>query len=157
MEDQKYYVCKYCFEDYIPTRRHVQKFCSDTCRSKSHHIKNRGVAVSNTKAVVVSDKKKKKTKTKPEKISVVGVGNATGGALLADQLTKAFTSEENKPATKGDLQTLAKYNIQSLATKSDIQALLNKMERYHKVQNMQPNQAGKFPYFDMETKMVVYL
>jgi hypothetical protein len=59
-------------------------------------------------------------------------------------------------ATKGDLQTLAKYNIQSLATKSDIQAVLNKMGRYHKVQNTQPNPEGKLPYFDMETKMVVY-
>jgi hypothetical protein len=61
------------------------------------------------------------------------------------------------PATKEDLQIVANANMRSLASKSDIQAILNKIGRYHNVQNMQPNPEGKFPYFDMEAKMVVYL
>ena len=142
MNTKHYYICKYCYEEFIPKRRYVQKFCSNSCRSKAHHIKNRTAAhsvLTNATTVAKTPKKKKKKNKKPDVMSLAGVGNATGGSILAGTIVKLLTSEENKPATKGDLK-----------------ALENKIGRYHKVGNMQPNNEGKWAYFDMLTKTVVF-
>ncbi|MFX0557249.1 hypothetical protein ACOCEA_10640 [Maribacter sp. CXY002] len=51
----------------------------------------------------------------------------------------AFTNDLKKPATKADIISLS-----------------NKFERYHKVVNLPFGPNGSLPYFDMETKKIVY-
>jgi hypothetical protein len=65
--------------------------------------------------------------------------NAVAGITAVNALTAIFTKEENKPATKKDIQNLA-----------------GKIQRYHPVKNMQPNFSGQLPYFDMELGFLVY-
>ena len=130
--DTKHYICNYCHEEFIPKRRHVQKFCSATCRSKAHHQK---IKTSNLLPV----KQAPKFTSKIEKMSAAGIGNATAGALAADVLKNAFTNNNNKPATKGD-----------------ILALSQKIERYQRVLNIALGANGELPYFDMVTKQIVY-
>ena len=132
--DSKLYICKYCHREFTPTRRHVQKFCSDSCRSKSHHIKNRITVAKLNKNVPSLESNKIDT------MSMAGVGNATAGSLAADALKSILTTQDNKPATKGD-----------------IKVLLNRMGRYQKVINLPLGENGALPHFDMETNNIVYL
>jgi hypothetical protein len=48
--------------------------------------------------------------------------------------------QENKPATKGDLFKVISH-----------------LERYQPIFEMAPNSFGQLPYFDMETKAVLYM
>lgn len=129
----KLYICKYCYVEYIPTRRHVQKFCSNSCRSKSHHIKNR-------KKTIITNSPIPSTESKnTDAMSMAGVGNAAAGSLAADALKSLLTKQDNKAATKGD-----------------IKILLNRMGRFHKVENLPLGVNSSLPYFDMETKKIVY-
>lgn len=136
--DTKYYICLYCHEEFIPKRRYAQKFCSATCRSKAHHQKNKNLvskSTSNLKPnIPVPD-----TTNKIEKITPVGVATAAAGSLLADAAKYVLTNANNKPATKGD-----------------ILALGEKIERYHRVLNIALGINGELPYFDMVTKQIVY-
>ena len=131
--DTKHYICNYCHEEFIPKRRHVQKFCSATCRSKAHHQKTK---TSNLLPV----KQAPKFTSKIEKMSAAGIGNATAGALAADVLKNAFTNSNNKPATKGDILLLRKS-----------------YDRYQRILNIPVRPDGMLPYFDMEKKFLVYL
>ncbi len=131
--DTKHYICNYCHEEFIPKRRHVQKFCSATCRSKAHHQKTK---TSN----LLPFKQAPKFTSKIEKMSAAGIGNATAGALAADVLKNAFTNNNNKPATKGDILLLRKS-----------------FDRYQRILNIPVRPDGMLPYFDMETKFLVYL
>jgi len=133
--DNHTYSCEYCHEEYIPARRYAQKYCSNSCRSKAWHQRKKLKDVTPKP----SKKKKKKSKTKIETMSFAGVGNAATGSALAEALTKVLTPEHKLPATKGDLR-----------------ALEAKIGRYHRVLNLARNSEGKVPYFDMETKSVVY-
>lgn len=135
LPDKHKYNCEYCHEEFIPKRRFVQKYCSDSCRSKAFHIKNK----SNIKPTKKDKKKRKKKKTKIEKMSLAGVGNSAVGTLAIDALTKIFTHENNLPATKADIQSLSR-----------------KIKRYHRVTNIASKPDGKLPYFDTETCCVVY-
>jgi hypothetical protein len=74
-------------------------------------------------------------------MSWAGVGNATAGTLAVNVISSLLTREENKPATKKDIK--------------EIKALLSK--RYHEVLNMDLDGYGNEPFYDMETKSVVYL
>ncbi len=74
-------------------------------------------------------------------MSWAGVGNAAAGTLAVNTLTHLLTKEENKPATKKDVK--------------EIKELL--LQRYHKVINMQVDAYGNIPFYDVETKTVVYL
>lgn len=74
-------------------------------------------------------------------MSWAGVGNAAAGTLAVNALSSLLTREENKPATKKDIK--------------EIKTLLSK--RYHEVLNMDLDSYGNEPYYDMETKSVVYL
>jgi hemolysin activation/secretion protein len=132
--ETRYYRCDYCRKEYLPTRRKIQKFCSNSCRSKSYHQKTKI-----SKAVNASNSETKTEEITIDKMSFAGVGNSVAGITAVNALTAIFTKEENKPATKKDIQNLA-----------------NKIQRYHRVKNMQPNFSGQFPYFDMESKQVVY-
>lgn len=132
--DNKFYICKYCHGEFTPTRRHVQKFCSNNCRSKSHHIKNRNT---------VADKSKQLPSVASNKIdtmSMAGVGNATAGALAASALKAFLTGPDNMPATKGD-----------------IKIILNRMGRYHRITNLPFRENGTVPHFDMDTNRIVDL
>ena len=130
--DTKYYTCRYCHEEFIPKRRHVQKFCSATCRSKAHHQKNKNVILKPTMEASTPI-------NKIGRMSAAGIGNATAGAIAANAITNIFTNQNNKPATKGD-----------------ILALGQKIERYHRVLNIAVGINGELPYFDMVTKQIVY-
>tara|TARA_R110002049_G_scaffold125135_1_gene280747 strand:- start:3042 stop:3473 length:432 start_codon:yes stop_codon:yes gene_type:complete len=132
--DGKHYICKYCYQDFVPTRRHVQKYCSNSCRSKAHHIKNRN---SVTRSIEQSPTLEAK---KGDKMTMAGIGNATAGSLAADAVKSILTVPDNRPATKGD-----------------IKMLFTKMKRYHRVLNLPFGTNSSVPHFDMETKNIVYL
>ncbi len=129
------YRCQYCGKDYKPNRRKKQKYCSNSCRTRAFVTKN-SIGLS-----IVKKDSKKKEPLKVEKMSLAGVGNAAAGALAIQLATNLFTSEENKPATKKDLQNL----IASLK------------QRYYPIMNIPITQDGSKAYYDMETKNIVYL
>ncbi|WP_405293758.1 hypothetical protein [Algibacter sp. Ld11] len=142
----EFYTCEYCYKEFDPKRRRVQKYCSNSCRSKAHHARNKP----DNKLTTIPDTKTKidvltvptpPVKNKVDSMSLAGAGNAAAGSLLADGLKSMLTPIENKPATKGDLENLKKQ-------------LLN---RYYKINNLAPRHDGALPYFDMDTGDVVYL
>ena len=133
--DNYLYRCQYCGKDYKPNRRKKQKYCSNSCRTRAFVTKN------STGLSIVKKDTEKKEPLKVEKMSLAGVGNAAAGALAIQLATNLFTSEENKPATKKDLQNL----IGSLK------------QRYHPVMNIPITQDGSKAYYDMETKNIIYL
>lgn len=139
MKDTKFYTCEYCYKEFEPKRRRVQKFCSNTCRSKAHHAKKTSTPV--TKKTDGLSVPNNLPKTTNEKMSATGIGNAAVGSLAADALKSLFTKEQNKPATKGDLALL-----------------LEKLNsRYHLITNLAPNALGRHPYFDVVEGVVVFL
>ncbi|WP_022828652.1 hypothetical protein [Flavobacterium antarcticum] len=84
------------------------------------------------------------TITKPTKIdtmSLAGVGNAAAGVLAANLATNLFIREENKPATKKDLQ--------------EVKDLL--LTRYYPILNLSQHLNGAKPFYDLDTQQVVYL
>lgn len=134
MIEGKHYICKYCYREFVPTRRHVQKYCSNSCRSKAHHIKNRNNVPTSI------EQSPSNVTNKTEKMTMAGIGNATVGSLAADAIKTIFTGHDNRPSTKGDI------NI-----------LLNKIKRFHRVLNLPFGTNNSVPHFDMETKNIVYL
>lgn len=100
--ETRMYVCKYCKKEYTPKRRRVQKFCSNSCRVRSHQLKKTKPEEGLTK----KDAKQLPEKISVDKMSMAGIGNATVGTLAANTLTNIFIREENKPLTKGDLKYL---------------------------------------------------
>ncbi|WP_282147887.1 hypothetical protein [Algibacter lectus] len=141
----EFYTCQYCYKEFDPKRRRVQKYCSNSCRSKAHHARKN----TETKLPIISDSETKTEvatlPTKPEKtkvdsMSLAGTGNAAAGSLLADTIKAVLTPLDNKPATKGDLENLKKQIL----------------TRYHKINNLATRHDGALPYFDMDTGEVVY-
>jgi hypothetical protein len=132
---KEFYTCEYCFKEFVPKRRRIQKFCSDSCRVKSHHAKNKVKKLTEPE-IIQNDKP---TINKVEQISPAGVGNAALGTLIVEALKFLSTSSENKKATKGD-----------------IEKLLSSLKRYHKVENLPLNEQGKTPYFDLQTNEIIY-
>lgn len=124
-----HYTCHYCKKEFIPKRRKVQKFCSDSCRVRNHQLRQKlnKPAQPNT------------SKTKVDQVSVAGVANAAIGTTAADLVKNLLTAEQNKTATKADLKRLEEM-----------------LQRYHKVSNIKNLSDGRAPYFDMQLKMVVY-
>ncbi|WP_047547277.1 hypothetical protein [Psychroserpens sp. Hel_I_66] len=140
MKDSEFYICKYCYQEFTPKRRRVQKFCSNTCRSKAHHARKTKKVSGITKSEKLSVPDNIPA-PKKEGMSMAGVGNAATGTLAAQALTKLFTKESNKPATKGDLiQLVEKLN-----------------GRYHLITNMNPNFKGEYPYFDLVDGILIYI
>jgi hypothetical protein len=139
---EKTEICMHCGVDYVPTRRGVQIFCSNSCRSRYWYLKqnrNNGASL---------DKKKNEQVTevvvqeKTEKMSLAGIGNATVGVVAADFIKTVFTKDENKPATKKDIQ--------------DLKSMING-GRYLRVNNAKNDALGRKAFFDVETGYVVYL
>lgn len=136
--DNYFYFCHYCGKEYIPKRRNIQKYCSNSCRTNAF-MKRKNVATVALPSIV----KNESNITKPMKIdtmSLAGVGNAATGSALVRIAESLLTPEINKPATKRDLQNLA-----------------NKIsKRYYLIKNMNNDLLGKMPYFDAELSVVVY-
>lgn len=110
MEEKREYTCGYCKVGFVPKRRGVQKFCSASCRVRSHQVKKKALLVKNSN----SDKNKLSEKMKVEKISIAGVGNAAAGTGLVMVAKHLLTKEENRPATKKDLRDAELRIIQIL-------------------------------------------
>ncbi|GAA4298245.1 hypothetical protein [Aestuariibaculum suncheonense] len=140
----RYYTCNYCYKEFEPTRRRVQKFCCNSCRSKAHNAKKSKQSKLPTKKIeennVPPTVKPEQPKTKIEAVSIPGVINAGLGTLIADGIKSFATKDINLPATKGDLELLAKHLT----------------KRYHKILNHPPRQDGALPYFDLHTNTIKY-
>ena len=142
--EKKLYTCQFCKKEFEPARRKIQKFCSNSCRSKNHHHKNKTGNKTSIEKLAEAFEVQKNKKTKIEKISFAGVGNAALGSIAADTTVglakKIFVPENNKPATKGDIQ--------------ELKDLIN--TRFFEVHNISPDPYGKIAYFDMSINKIVY-
>ncbi len=131
-------ICLHCHDDYIPTRRGVQKFCSKSCKSRYWYLKqNKNSNEIKTKienAIVEQE-------SLPEKMSWAGVGNAAAGTGVIEAAKRLLTSAENQPATKKDIQEIKEF-IKG---------------RYLRVNNSAKDAFGRSPYYDVETGNVVFL
>ncbi|WP_370214962.1 hypothetical protein [Mesoflavibacter profundi] len=134
MLEPKHYRCNYCQQDFIPKRRRVQKYCSNSCRSSAYQLRKGNISnlPATNSTIPITEKN--------DKMTLAGVGNAAVGSMVADGLVKLFTKEKNKPATKGDINLL----LQKLGG------------RYHLVKNLQPNALGALPYYDLIEGIIVY-
>ena len=136
--DRYTYNCEYCGKEYIPKRRIIQKYCSNSCRARAYQLRNLKTGLSELKTQTNEP-------IQTNKINTNGIGNALAGVLIADTiqagLKAIFIPEEQKPATKGDLKILEEK--------------LNK--RYYFVKNMDISLDGKKPYFDIKDECIVYL
>ena len=136
--DKYIYICHNCGKDYVPNRRGVQKYCSNSCRTRAFVLRN-----SKSKLSLPNDVKKsiteKKDLTKIEKMSFAGVGNTVAGVAVVKLAESLFTSETSKPATKKDIK--------------DLEAKI--IKRYYPVFNLNKNQNGLVPYFDIESCTIV--
>ena len=129
------YKCNFCGIYYTPKRRFVQRFCSDSCRSLNH-IKNK-----NKKEISKPIKDDKTNPVHIDKMSWSGVGNNIAGTLAVNFATSLMTKEENKPATK-----------------KDIDNLVNKLkQRHYPILNIPQRQDGARPFYDLQTQSIVYL
>lgn len=128
------YECNYCKKEYIPKRRRVQKFCSDSCRVSSHQLKN-----NNSKKELIKSDNYLPKKTTVDQMSLAGVGNSAAGTLVVGVLKNVFTKDENKPATRKDLKELT-----------------SKLERYQEIKNLTNDTFGKRPYYDTIQRIIVY-
>ncbi|MBW2937515.1 hypothetical protein KXJ69_05325 [Aureisphaera sp. CAU 1614] len=131
--------CIQCGADYIPRRRGVQKFCSDTCRSRHWQLKQ-GIPKKKKKKPL---KKKKHSlqKYQKEKITFAGISNAAIGQTAVDLIKNIATPESKKPATKGDineLKSLIKGNLLP-------------------IKNMENNAFGKSPFYDVTNQIVIFI
>jgi hypothetical protein len=131
-------ICIHCNDDYTPTRRGVQKFCSKSCKSRYWYLKQNF----EKKEITVSDHNIVAPQNlKVEKMSLAGVGNAAAGIAVVEATKYLLTSPENKPATKKDIQ--------------EIKALLT--QQYLPVNNLAMNYFGQYPFYEVETGNIVYL
>ena len=135
--DNHHYTCEYCHGKFVPKRRRVQKYCSNSCRSKAYHLRKNGPPLQGLTGGGTPPEKVSDTQT--EKMSLAGVGNAAAGTATVTLLTQLFTKEENKPATKGDLRKIAQN-----------------LQRYHRINNLGADLQGRLPYFDLEKEVLVY-
>jgi hypothetical protein len=130
-----HYKCQYCGKDYKPNRRKKQKYCSNSCRTRAFQIKNPKLGLTTPNV------ENKPEPFKVDKMSFAGVGNTIAGVAVVKLAETLFTTEDNKPATKKDFK--------------EIKELL--VKRYHQILNMNLDAFGKVPYYDIETKKIVYL
>lgn len=134
---EKYlYTCQYCGKEYKPNRRRKQRFCSNSCRTNAFNLKNKNNSVQKTENKGIENKPQK-----VEKMSWAGVGNAAAGTLAVNVLAGLLTSDENKPATKKDINQLIAFIKQ----------------RYLPVLNLPLRYDGAKPHFDMQTNSIIYI
>ncbi|MBZ9786439.1 hypothetical protein LB456_03125 [Psychroflexus sp. CAK57W] len=132
------YKCGYCSKEYVPRRRKVQKYCSNTCRVKAHFQKNKKLELKTKTGLSKPESSDKKTK---DTINLAGIGNAAIANVATDTLKNLFTNEDKKPLTKGDFKQL----------------MTQFKNRYEKIDNMPRRADGTQAYFDSKEKKIVYL
>ena len=132
--DNFLYKCQYCGKDYKPNRRKKQIYCSNSCRTRAFQIRKK---TSQQLSIINSEKKIEK---KPESMSWAGVGNATAGTLVANAAVSLLTANDNKPATKKDIQNLAS----------------SLKQRYHVVKNIPIRNDGFRAFYDTISQSIVY-
>jgi hypothetical protein len=139
--DTHKYTCLYCHEEFIPARRHVQKYCSDSCRSKAYHIRKRDEKVKDkSNSLASSDNKPPKQNHKKNSLLKADtIVSAAAANLLAQGIISIFTKDEDKTVTRKDFRQL--LELQS--------------NRFHRINNL-PLENGKQPYFDLYKGIVVY-
>lgn len=131
--DTNTYKCNYCGVEYTPNRRYKQKYCTNSCRVNAFNRRN---MVKTNLPVVIKDES---TPIK-DKMSWSGVGNAAAGTLATNLAISLFTKEENKPATKGDIQKL----------------LNNGFNKMVLIKNLPPRLDGTRAYFDTLEQTLIY-
>ena len=138
--DTYHYTCLYCGKTYKPNRRKKQKYCSNSCRTRAFQLRNPKLGST------VPTVNKTTEPVKIDKMSSAGVKNVVLGTLIADGIEvlakNIFVSDENKPATKKDIEMLKKA--------------LSK-DRYKLMENLIPRPDGYRAYFDSFTNNLVYL
>lgn len=141
--ESRFYTCKYCFKEFEPKRRRVQKYCSDTCRNKAHHAKKpkHVLPIPKEENLPVAELKPD-IQRKNKSVTIGGVGESFLGAFAYDASKEFFKPKQNRAATKKDILELKSLIVG---------------ERYLPITNMYPNQFGQNPYYDIETQEVVYL
>ena len=132
MEEYRYN-CNYCGVEYTPKRRRVQKYCCASCRVNAFNQRK-------TKGLSLPSVKNTEPHSTKDKMSLSGIGNAAVGTLATDLVKNLFTREENKPATKGDIQELIK--------KSNEENIL--------ILNIPPRNDGARAYFNIKQQAVFY-
>ncbi|KOY51927.1 hypothetical protein I602_1487 [Polaribacter dokdonensis DSW-5] len=80
---------------------------------RSHQLKNKPTVKATTLSMVSNKNKMEFQKTKIDQISLSGVSNAAIGSGVVELTKEIFTSKENKPATKKDIQRL-EYRVNQL-------------------------------------------
>ena len=134
--------CIQCNEEYTPRRVGIQKYCSNSCRSRSWYLKNNPLQpVLQYPEKTDKKKKDKKTIQKTNTINLPDIGNAALGVTAFETAKSLFTPTENKAATKKDLQELKSFM----------------RGRYLPVNNIPKDNNGNFPYYDVETGDIVFL
>ncbi|GGI56858.1 hypothetical protein [Winogradskyella haliclonae] len=145
MKDKYHYICNYCYEEFVPKRRKVQKYCSNTCRSKAWQENNSNKSSNkNSLTMPVYDNTISnipKQEGKVNKMSFPGIANAALGNVAADAIKSILTPDNKKPATKAD--------INDLLERLDI--------RYHYIKNLPQDDKGRYPFFDLQEGMLVYI
>lgn len=136
--DRYSYTCQHCGKDYIPNRRGVQKYCSNSCRTRAFVLRNTRTGLNLPSETL--ETKKKAAPIKIDKMSAAGVGNVLAGVAIMKIGESIFTSDANKPATKNDLKNL--------------EAKISK--RYYPVKNLINDGNGNSPYFDTLHCCIVY-
>jgi len=143
--------CLHCNGEYIPNRRGAQKFCTNSCRSRYWYLRQNKKEEVTTKADPTTykpfsrkldsiDKSVKDCSDNQQKkgMGMAGAGESFLGAATANLVTHLLTD----PATKNDINELK---------------TIIKGARYFPVNNMDPNEYGEYPFYDIETGNVVYL
>ena len=133
MTNKYFHICNQCGKEYKPNRRNIQKYCSNSCRTRAYVIR-KGL---NLPSIQNKNTEEKKSET----MSWAGVGNAAAGTIAVNLAASIFTKEENKPATKKDIK--------------EVKNLL--MTRYHSIKNGAIRFDGARPFYDLQTQSIVYL
>ena len=76
-----------------------------------------------------------------KKITAAGIGNAALGIAAVDLTKKLLTPEHKRNATKEDIRKLSS---------------LVKGQRYFPVNNIEKDQFGRKPFYDIETANIVF-
>ena len=127
------YNCNYCGVEYTPKRRFKQKYCSSSCRVNAFNRRKK--KESNLPNIKENDQSQKS-----DKMSWSGVGNAAVGSLATNLVTSLLTKDENKPATKGDIQNLLNSNVNGMVF----------------IKNLPPAIDGSRAYFDTFKQTIIY-
>jgi hypothetical protein len=166
MKKTKY--CKHCNE-LFEARRSNHVYCTTSCKTKasykrnnykyiSGHYKKLEVIPKSEEAAGLSEKTdiiqsikmledKIDSIQKTPNINGVSVTNAAMGSVAADATVfgvKKIFAPDTLPATKGDIAKLANN-------------LSQKIDRFLRIKNMQPNLQGEIPYFDTQKGELIYI